>query len=101
MTLPARFNAESLRHFLVVLVLVAGQSLALAHGVDEASTPHSAETVCDLCIASQPLGAAAGGSAATGFDIFIAEDGLLPDFHPPALRRAYFTPGQRAPPVSC
>lgn len=101
MTLPARFNAESLRHLLVVLMLVAGQSLALAHGVDEASAPHPAETVCDLCIASQPLGAAAGSSAAAGFVISLAKDGLLPDFHPPAPKRAYLTPGQRAPPVSC
>jgi hypothetical protein len=101
MTMPGSFNAESLRHFLVVLILVAGQSLALAHGVDEASIPHPAETVCDLCIASQPLGAAAGGSAAVGFDLSVAGDGLLPDFHPLAPKRAYLTPGQRAPPVSC
>lgn len=101
MTMPGTFSAKSLRHLLVVLMLVAGQSVALAHGVDEASAPHPAETVCDLCIASQPLGAAAGGSAAAGFDIFVSEDGLLPDFHPPASKRAYITPGQRAPPVSC
>lgn len=99
MTMPGTISAKSLRHILVVLLLVAGQTLALAHGVDEAS--HPAETVCDLCIASQPLGAAAGGSTAAGFDIFVAEDGLLPDFHPPASKRAYLTPGQRAPPVSC
>lgn len=96
-----RVNAKSLRHLLVVLMLVAGQSLALAHGVDEASTPHPAETVCDLCIASQPLGAAASGSAAVGFALSVAESGFLPDFHPPAPKRAYLTPGQRAPPVSC
>lgn len=91
-------NAKLMRHCLVVLLLVAGQSLAFAHGVDEAS--HPAASVCDLCIASQPLGAAAGGSTAPGIAIPEAECGLLPEFPPPAPVRAYLTPGQRAPPVS-
>lgn len=92
------FKANSLRHVLVVLLLVAGQSLAFAHGVDEAS--HPAKTVCDLCIAGQPLGAAAGGAATGGFVFPVTENGLLPEFHPPVQRHAYLTPGPRAPPVS-
>lgn len=92
------FNARSLRHLLVVLLLVAGQSLAFAHGVDEAS--HPAKTVCDLCIAGHPLGAATGGTASVPEFSPVAEAGVLPDVRPLAGTPAWFTPGQRAPPVS-
>lgn len=92
-------NVKSLPHLLVVLLLVAGQSAAIAHGVDEAS--HAAKTVCDLCIAGQPLGAAAGGASAAAIEFPPAASGLLPECHSPAPQRAHFTPGQRAPPVSC
>lgn len=92
------FNANSLRHLLVVLLLVAGQSLAFAHGVDEAS--HTTKTVCDLCIAGQPLGAAAGGAATAAIVFPVSGLGLMPEFHPLAPRHAYLTPGPRAPPVS-
>lgn len=91
-------HAKSLRYLLVVLLLVAGQSLVFAHGVDEAS--HAAQSVCDLCIAGQPLGAAAGGSTASGIAIPGAARGLMPEFPPAAPARPYLTPGQRAPPVS-
>lgn len=92
------FNANSLRHLLVVLLLVAGQSLAFAHGVDEAS--HTTKTVCDLCIAGQPLGAAAGGGATAAIVFPVSALGSMLEFHPPAPRHAYLIPGPRAPPVS-
>lgn len=92
------FNAGSLRRLLVVVLLVAGQSLAFAHGVDEAS--HPAKTVCDLCIAGHPLGAAAGGSPSAPEFPPVAEAGILPDIRPLAGTRARLVPGQRAPPVS-
>lgn len=92
------FNTRSLRHLLVVLLLVAGQSLAFAHGVDEAS--HPAKTVCDLCIAGHPLGAAAGGSHDAPAFPAAHGGGPVGDFHPPVRSAEYLTPGQRAPPHS-
>lgn len=92
------FNRRSIRYLLVVLLLVAGQSLAFAHGVDEAS--HPAKTVCDLCIAGYPLGAGAGGSHTVTEFPLPAQGILLVEFHPSVSSASYFTPGQRAPPLS-
>lgn len=91
-------KAISLRHLLVVLLLVAGQSLAFAHDVDEAA--HPAKTVCDLCLAGHPLGAAAGGQATAAAALPAAAVGLLPDFHPLRPLAAHVLPGPRAPPLS-
>lgn len=96
--MPRAFKTGLLRPLLVVLLLVAGQSLAFAHDIDEAA--HPAATVCDLCIASQPLGAAAGGTLVSETLPCAAGTGLLPEFAPPVPSPTYLSPGQRAPPVS-
>ena len=92
------FNAKWLRHLLVLLALVAGQSLAFAHGVDEAS--HPAKTVCDLCIAGHPLGAAVGGADAAAEFPAVSASGIVGVIRAMDDTPDWFTPGQRAPPVS-
>lgn len=88
----------ALIRLLLAVVLMAAQSAALAHGVDEAS--HHAQTVCDLCVAGHALGSAAAGgelhwTANPSRDDTPATSSADVPLSPP------LGPLPRAPPVSC
>lgn len=88
-------TAFSLRLCLLVLLL-AGQAVALAHSVEEAIDP--SHGVCHLCIASHAMGAAAVDNQSGELALPSHHALLVPTLALPRDGAPLFAPSQRGPP---